>query len=97
MSPAMTAAPPAPNAMTVKVTVGDTWMPLQFAAKADESVGSLKLRALATQKIDPANAGRYEVKLGGVRIADESRSLAAAGVKSGSAMIVLAKRRRPVR
>ncbi len=97
MSPAITAAPPPPSAMTVKVTVGDTWMPLQFAVKSDETVASVKLRALATQKIDSAQAGRYEVKLGGVRIADESRSLAAAGVKSGAAMIVLAKRRRPVR
>ncbi len=89
-------SPQAPG-LTVKVTVGDMWTPLQLAATGEESVASLKARALATQKIGPADADQYEVKLGGARIADESRSLAAAGVKNGSAMIVLSRHRRPVR
>ncbi len=92
MSPA-----PATAGMTVKVTVGDTWMPLMMSAKPDESVASLKARALATQKIDPARGPGYEVKVGGGRIADESRTLAASGVKDGVPLIILAKHRRPVR
>ncbi len=83
--------------MTVKVTVGDTWMPLAFSAKPDETVASLKARALASQKIDPARGPGYEVKVGGGRIADESRTLAAAGVRNGVPLIILAKHRRPVR
>ena len=91
MSPA-TATP-----LMVNVTVGDTWMQLHLAAKPDETVAALKARALASQRIDPARAAQYEVKLGGARIVDETRTLAAAGVKNGAPLIVLARRRRPVR
>jgi hypothetical protein len=87
----------APSGLTLKVTVGDTWMPLHLAAKPDETVAAVKARALASLKIDPARADGYEVKLGGARIRDEARTLSACGIKDGSAMIVLARRRRPVR
>ena len=93
----MSPATAAPSALTVKVTVGDTWMPLQLAAKSDETVAALKLRALANQKIAAARTGDYEVKLGGGSVRDESKTLAAAGVKNGAALIVIAKHRRPVR
>lgn len=81
----------------LRVTVGDTWMPLALDASADETLASVKARALAASRIDPSHAALYEVKRGGARVADESASLGALGVESGAPLIVLARRRRPVR
>jgi hypothetical protein len=72
-------------------------MPLPVDAAPNETVGQVKVRALATSGIDQARAGEYEVKLGGALLPDERRTLEALGVKPGSALIVLARRRRPVR
>ena len=90
-------SPQAAAWLAVRVPVGDTWMLVPFDANSNDTVASLKARALASQKIAAADADRYEVKLGGARIADETRSLGSAGVRNGSALIVLAKHRRPVR
>ncbi len=91
----MTAA--APERLALRVTLGDTWDVADLAASPDESVGSLKVRALAASRVDAARAGAYEVKVGGVRLHDESRTLREAGLKDGSAIIVQARRRRAVR
>lgn len=92
----MTATAP-DKGLTLKVTVGDTWQPLVLAVAPAESVHAVKLRALASQKIPAERASGYEVKLGGAVVRDESGSVAAAGARDGSALIVLSKRRRPVR
>ena len=87
----------APGRLRLRVTVGDTWAPLAMDASPDETVAQLKARALAASRIEPAHAGAYEVKRGGARIADESKTLGTLGVTSGAPLIVLARRRRPVR
>lgn len=83
--------------LSLRVTVGDTWLPLPLEAAPNETVGRVKARALAACGIDAARAGEYEVKLGGALLPDERRTLEALGVKPGMALIVLARRRRPVR
>lgn len=83
--------------LPLRVTVGDTWLPLPLEAAPNETVGQVKARALTACGIDAARAGEYEVKLGGARLPDERRTLEALGVKPGTALIVLARRRRPVR
>ncbi len=83
--------------MTVKVTVGDTWQQLQLEAEPDETVANLKVRALEASHIPIDRAAAYEVKFGGAMVRDESVSLGALGVSDGSALVVLARRRRPVR
>ncbi|MFI5279433.1 MAG: hypothetical protein ACHQU1_02970 [Gemmatimonadales bacterium] len=87
----------AAGTLPLRVTVGDTWLPLPVDAAPNETVGQVKLRALATCGIDKASAGEYEVKMGGALLPDERRTLEALGVKPGTALIVLARRRRPVR
>ena len=84
-------------AMTVKVTVADTWQQLVLEAEPDETVANLKVRALEAADIPIDRAGVYEVKFGGALVRDESVSLASLGVTDGSALVVLARRRRPVR
>jgi hypothetical protein len=83
--------------LALKVTVGDTWRPLQLAASPGDTVAQVKVRALAAEAIAAEAAGDYEVKVGGVPVRDESQTLAAAGIRDGGSFVVLARRRRPVR
>ena len=95
MSPATASATAMP--LQVRVTLADTWITRSMDAKADESVRSVKARLLEANRIPGDLANGYEVKHGGVPVKDESRSLSALGIKNGAALIVLSKRRRPVR
>ncbi len=83
--------------LALKVTVADTWRPLQLSASPDETVGQLKVRALTAEAVEADRAGEYEVKFGGALVRDESQTLAAAKVPDGGALVVLARRRRAVR
>jgi hypothetical protein len=83
--------------LRVRVTVGDTWVPVLLEADAGEAVASLKARSLAAQWIPPERADAYEVKLGGAPVRDEAQTLGALGVPDGAALVVLARRRRVVR
>jgi hypothetical protein len=83
--------------MAVRVTVADTWQTVHLDAAADQTVASLKTRALTAEGIPAARAATYEVKFGGAPVRDESRTLGALGAKTGSPFIVLSKRRRAVR
>jgi hypothetical protein len=85
------------TALPLRVTVGDTWVPLPMDAAPSETVAQVKARALTASGIDAARAGEYEVKMGGALLPDERRTLEALEVKPGTALIVLARRRRPVR
>lgn len=84
-------------ASTVKVTIADTWEPVLLDTTPDQTVAGMKLRALAAARIPADRADRYEVKFGGAKIRDESRTLGSLGVTNGSAFIVLSRRRRAVR
>ena len=84
-------------ATKVRVTVADGWQTVALDVTSDETVARLKGRALATQRIGPDRADRYEVKFGGARVRDESRTLGSLGIRTGSAFIVLSSRRRAVR
>ena len=83
--------------MTVRARLGDTWDELEFDVSPDETVASIKTRALATQKLLKRTGADYEMKLGGALVKDESKSVSAAGATEGSTFMVLSKRRRPVR
>jgi hypothetical protein len=95
----MNAAPGgvAHQARAVRVTVVDTWTAYRLEVGDAETVASVKRRALTTARIDPARAERYDVKVGGALVRDESRTLAAAGAGDGAALVILSRRRRPAR
>lgn len=82
--------------LAVRVMVPDVWdeVPLELAEVA--TVGDLKREALGRLRVgrDPAE---YEVKFRGASLYDENRSLADAGVVPNANLIVLPRRRRPVR
>jgi len=83
--------------MRLRVTSSDSWMTTDVSAEPGDTIGSIKSRVLAADRVPAARAGQYEVKVGGALMRDESRSLGSLGIADGAALIVLPRRRRPVR
>jgi hypothetical protein len=81
--------------LPVRVMVTDAWdeVPLQLPGSA--TLGDLKRQALEATRVTSDPAG-YVVKYRGAEVADRV-SLAEAGVVPNAGLIVLARRRRPVR
>ena len=87
----------ATNRLVLRITVGDTWTPTVIEAAADERMAAVKARVLAGAHIGAAEANGYEVKFGGALVRDETRSLGDLGVRNGASLVILSRRRRPVR
>ena len=84
------------SALPVRVMVQDAWDQVALDLPAATPVAEIKRRALELTHTrgDPDD---YLVKFRGAEVLDESRSLAEAGVVSNAALIVLPRRRQPVR
>jgi hypothetical protein len=82
--------------LPLRVMVQDVWNEVPLAFDAVRSVGELKAVALARSHVvrDPSE---YEVKYRGATLSNEAGSLAQAGVVPNANLIVLPRRRRPVR
>jgi hypothetical protein len=80
----------------LRVMVQDTWDEVPLDLPATTSLAELKRVALETTKVtrDPEE---YVLKFRGAELYDETRSLADAGLVANGAVIVLPRRRRPVR
>jgi hypothetical protein len=76
--------------------VEDVWDDVRLELPAETPVGEIKRQALALTRVkrDPS---QYVLKYRGAELSDESRTLSAAGLVPNGALIVLARRRRPVR
>lgn len=82
--------------LPVRVMVQDAWDELAVEAPRGSTVAELKAQALATARVrrDPA---QYVIKFRGAELTDESLTLEAVGLVPNAALIVLPRRRRPVR
>jgi hypothetical protein len=82
--------------LPVRVMVSDAWDAITLDVPSSTSLGDLKREALARTRVrgDP---GDYLVKFRGAELDDERRSLKEAGVPANGSLIVLPRRRRPVR
>ena len=80
----------------LRVTVQDAWDEVPLDLPSGASLAELKRAALDATKVrrDP---DEYVLKFRGFELFDESRSLADAGLVPNGAVIVLPRRRRPVR
>jgi hypothetical protein len=80
----------------LRVTVEDVWNEVLLELSPATPVGEIKRQALAATHVtrDPAN---YVLKFRGAELTDEARSAEEAGLVPNGALIVLARRRRPVR
>ncbi|HEY8259183.1 MAG TPA: hypothetical protein VIG08_16120 [Gemmatimonadales bacterium] len=84
------------SGLPVRVMVQDAWDEVTLDLPPSTSLADVKSRALqATQVRGDPDA--YLLKFRGAELRDESRSLADAGLVPNAALIVLLRRRRPVR
>jgi hypothetical protein len=84
------------GAVAVRVMVEDAWDEVRLELPGATPLSELKRQALEMTHVtrDPAD---YLLKYRGAVLGDESRSLAQAGLVQNGALIVLPRRRRPVR
>lgn len=82
--------------MPVRVTVLENWEEIPLEVAPETAVGDLKARALRASRVrHPVDS--YLVKYLGAELADESVTLASAGVVANGALIVMPRRRLPAR
>ena len=82
--------------LPVRVMVEDVWDEVSIAVPASTPLGDLKSLALRQAGV-PVDASDYLVKYLGAELEDEDRSLADAGVVPNATLVVLPRRRRPLR
>jgi hypothetical protein len=82
--------------LPVRVMVQDAWDEVMLELPSSTPLAELKRQALAATRVTTDPAG-YLLKFRGAELDDESRSLAEAGLVPNGALIVMPRRRRPVR
>jgi hypothetical protein len=87
---------PATELLALRVTVLDVWDEFRLSVPDATTVATLKARVLAEARVirDP---DAYQVKFRGAAIVDESKTLVQLGIVPNAALIILSRRRRPVR
>lgn len=85
-----------PAALPLRVMVHESWDEIAMTVPDTTTVLELKRRALDEARVTDA-AADFLVKFRGAELADESRTVASVGVPADGALIVLRRRRRPVR
>jgi hypothetical protein len=83
--------------LRIRVQVAELWDSVRVDAPASEPVISVKRAALDALYPDGIDPDEYVVRLHGFEILDESASLSAAGVRDGSILLLVKRRRQPVR
>jgi hypothetical protein len=84
------------SVLPLRVTVEDVWGEVFLELPDDLPVSEIKRQALELTKVK-RNPSEYVLKFRGAELSDESVSLAHAGLVPNGALIVLPRRRRPVR
>lgn len=82
--------------LPVRITVTPVWDEVLLELPAETPVGEVKRQALAATRVvdDPA---RFLVKYRGAHLSDEQQSLREAGVVPNAPLIVLPRRRWPLK
>jgi hypothetical protein len=84
------------SVLPLRVMVEDVWNEVFLEIPAETPVSEIKRQALALTHVT-RNPSEYVLKFRGAEVSDESRSVADAGLVPNAALIVLSRRRRPVR
>ena len=84
------------SVLPLRVTVEDVWDEVFLELSDELPMSEVKRQALELTRVqrDPSE---YVLKFRGAEVSDESVSIARAGLVPNGALIVLARRRRPVR
>ena len=86
----------AATVLPVRVMVEDVWNEVSVELPSSTPLGDLKAMALRRAGV-PGDASHYVMKYLGAELQDEDRSLADAGVVPNASLVVLPRRRRPLR
>jgi hypothetical protein len=81
--------------LPLRVTVEDVWNEVLLEVPAATPVGDIKRQALAATHVKRPPS-EYVIKYRGAELIDEGRSAEDLGLVPNGALIVLARRRRPV-
>jgi hypothetical protein len=81
--------------LPLRVTVEDVWDEVRLEVPPVTPVGEIKRQALAATHVRRPPS-EYVIKYRGAEVIDESRSAEDVGLVPNGALIVLARRRRPV-
>ncbi len=84
------------TALPLRVTVEDVWDEVLLEVPQATSLGEIKRQALAATHVK-RHPSHYVLKYRGAELIDETRTAADAGLVPNGALMVLARRRRPVR
>ena len=82
--------------LPIRVMVHDVWDEVKLDVPGSASLGEVKRLALERARV-PRDPAGYLVKHRGAEVRDEARTLADEGVVPNTPLIVLSRRRRPVR
>jgi hypothetical protein len=84
------------SGLPVRIMVQEVWDQVALDLQPGASVAEVKRRALALTHA-PGEPADFLVKFRGAEVLDEQKSLAETGVVANSSLIVMPRRRRPVR
>lgn len=82
--------------LPLRVMVEDVWDEVALDLPPSTPLGDLKLLALSRAGVS-RDAATYRIKYLGAELLDEDQSLADAGIVPHASLVVLPRRRRPVR
>lgn len=83
--------------MHIRVQAAELWDTVRVDASPGESVLAVKLAALAAFYPEGIASDDFVVKLHGFEILNESDSMSSVGISDGSTLLLIRRRRRPVR
>lgn len=86
----------ASDSIKVRVSVTDVWDTLELKVPLGQTIGQLKVDALKGTGVVKESPDAYLMKFKGAEVND-ANTLAELGVPNGASLIVLSRRRRPVR
>ncbi|MEO5590660.1 MAG: hypothetical protein ABIS03_13815 [Gemmatimonadaceae bacterium] len=81
----------------LRVQAAELWSTIRVDAPASASVETVKRASLERFYPDGAGLAEFVVKVRGFEILDEGATLAAAGVRDGSTLLIGYRRRTPVK
>jgi hypothetical protein len=82
--------------LPLRVMVEDVWNEVPLEIAPGTPVGEIKRQALAASHV-MRSPSEYVLKFRGAELSDETRTAAESGLVPNGALILLARRRRPVR
>jgi hypothetical protein len=82
---------------TVRVQCAEAWDAVRAEVSPSALVRDVKRVAMAVLMPDVTDIDEYVVKLKGCEVQDEAQSLESIGARDGSTLLVITRRRRPVR